>query len=190
MSNSALFDPGFAEHTNILSANIEYIYSGISRFKNLGQKKTQFKIYYKKIIDLVDNNIAFYLGCLLWASYIKDLGTKNILNNPCLGEVYDEDATLKEILFTEKYLEQLKKDAKYYLGIDYDLKPEYEKILSVYKDFIIMNKGFVNTKTTNDLLLPEGLKKLDNPEKVNEEIHNVIKTGELKKLLELYGTIL
>lgn len=190
MSNSVLFDPGFAEYTNILSANIEYIYVGISRFKNLGQKKTQFKMYYKKIIDLIDNNIAFYLGCLLWASYIKNLGNKNIINNPCLGEDYNEKSTVAEITFTQDYLAQLKKDAKYYLGIDYDLKPEYEKILSVYKDFIIMNKGFVNTKTTDDLLLPEGLKKLDNPEKVNEEIHNVIKTGELKKLLELYGTIL
>ena len=86
--------------------------------------------------------------------------------------------------------EQLKKDAKYYLGMTYEIKPEYEKILTVYKDFITMNKGFVNTKTTDDLVLPENLKKLENPEKVNEGIQNVVKTGELKSLLELYGTIL
>ncbi len=190
MSNSVLFDPGFSEHTSILSHNIEYIYSGISRFKNLSQKKTQFKMYYKKIIELVDTSVSFCLGCLLWASYIKNLGNKNIINNPCLGEVYDEKSTVSEIEFIQEYLEQLKKDAKYYLGMTYEIKPEYEKILTVYKDFITMNKGFVNTKTTDDLVLPENLKKLENPEKVNEGIQNVVKTGELKSLLELYGTIL
>ena len=36
---SVLFDPGYAQHTGILSVNIEYIYVSLARFKNLGQRK-------------------------------------------------------------------------------------------------------------------------------------------------------
>ena len=59
------FDPGYAQYTTILSISVESIYASISRFKNLNQKKMQFRMYYPKIKKMVDNNVAFCFGCIL-----------------------------------------------------------------------------------------------------------------------------
>lgn len=190
MSNNVLFDPGYAQYTSILSINIDYLYSNISRFKNLGQKKNQFKMYYNKLQQLVENNVSFCLGCLLWAVYIKNLGTKDIINNPCLGSVYNEAEAVEEVDFSKNYFEQLKKDTKYYLGTNYEIKPEYLKVLDVYREFLIINEGFVNTKTTDDLKLPANLKTPDNLQEIYDKIEKVVKNGNLTELFELYGTIL
>lgn len=187
---NVLFDPGYAQHTSILSINIEYIYSSISRFKNLSQRKTQFKMYYQKILKLVNNNAAFCLGSLLWAVYIKNGEPKNIMNNPCLGGKYDEAETVEEIDYSKNYFEQLKKDAKYYLGLDYEINPQYIRVLDVYREFLTINEGFVNTKTTDDLKLPSCLKQPKDLELINKKIQEVVKTGNLTELFELYGTIL
>ena len=44
-----------------------------------------------------------------------------------------------------------KKDIKYYLGLDYTINEQHVKILELYKEFLILNCGFVNTKSSNDL---------------------------------------
>ena len=106
---SVLFDPGYAQHAGILSVGVDYIYASISRFKNLGQRKIQFKMYYSKILKLIENNVSFCLGCMLWAKYIKSLGSKNILNNPCLGEVYNEAEAVEELDYSIQFFDQLKK---------------------------------------------------------------------------------
>ena len=187
---SVLFDPGYAQHTGILSIGVEYIYANISKFKNLGQRKTQFKMYYTKILKLVENNVSFCLGCMLWAKYIKSLGSKNILNNPCLGDTYNEAEAVEEIDYSIKYFEQSKKDAKYYLGLDYNVDPRYLKIFEVYREFLTINEGFVNTKTTDDIKFPASLKTPEDMESVNSKIQEVVKNGNLVELFELYGTIL
>ncbi|MBQ8168105.1 hypothetical protein IJZ97_01650 [bacterium] len=187
---SVLFDPGYAQHTSILSINIEYIYANVSRFKNLGQRKNQFKMYYTKILKLVENNVSFCLGCMLWAKYIKSLGTKNILNNPCLGGIYNEAEAVEEIDYSLQFFDQLKKDVKYYLGLDYNVDPKYIKVLEIYRDFLTLNKGFVDTKTTDDIEFPMSLKTPEDMEKVNSKIQEVVKSGNLVELFELYGTIL
>jgi len=187
---SVLFDPGYAQHTGILSVNIEYIYASLSRFKNLGQRKNQFKMYYTKILKLVENNVSFCLGCMLWAKYIKSLGTKNILNNPCLGDTYNEAEAIEEIDYSIKYFEQLKKDAKYYLGVDYNADERYLKVLEAYKEFLTLNEAFINTKTTDDIKFPTSLKTPEDMGLVNSKIQEVVKSGNLVELFELYGTIL
>ena len=184
------FDPGFAQHTTILSVNLEYIYADIARFKNFGQKKLQFKKYYPKILKLVENNVAFCLGCLLWAVYIKSLGTEEITNNPCLNNTYNEAEAVEEVDFSKEYFEQLKKDTKYYLGQNYDYNPQYINVFDTYREFLILNNGFVDTKTTEDLVIPESLKQPKNFESINNKIQDVIKTGNMTELFELYGTIL
>lgn len=184
------FDPGYAQYTTILSISIESIYGMISRFKNHGQRKMQFKMYYPKIKKIVDNNVAFCLGCLLWAVYIKGLGNEEILNNPCLGDTYNEAEAIEEIDFSEKYFEQLKKDVKYYLGEDYSFDERYLTILKVYREFLTINEGFVNTKTTEDLKLPTSLKQPQDMNAVKNKIDEVVKTGNLTDLFEVYETIL
>ena len=43
MDDTVEFDPGYAKHITSFINNIEYIYSEINKFKNLGQKKFKFK---------------------------------------------------------------------------------------------------------------------------------------------------
>ena len=155
---SVKFDPGFAQHTTILYINLEYIYSKINSFKNFGQKKSSFKFNYNQIQRMVDNNIGFCLGSILWAVYIKSLGDLPIEGNPCFGDTFDKDETCGEIDFSIEYYEQLKKDAKYYLGQNYEINPLAITILNLYKEFLLENKNFVSTKTTNDIVLPKDIK--------------------------------
>lgn len=62
MTESVLFDPGYAQHTTILSISAEYLYASINQFKNLGQRKMKFKMLYPQITRMVDNNVGFCLG--------------------------------------------------------------------------------------------------------------------------------
>ena len=186
---TVLFDPGYAQHTTILSISSEYIYAGINQFKNLGQKK--FKMMYSQLIRMVDNNVGFCLGSLLWAVYIKSLGDIKIEGNPCLGGTYDKEEAVEEADFSVEFFERLKKDCKYYLGTDYNIDPLHIKILELYKEFLVLNSGFVNTKTTNDIKLPEAIKtpQKDELEQIHSKIQDVIKSGNLLDLTEVFSLI-
>lgn len=188
---SVKFDPGFAQHTTILSINLEYIYAKINSFKNFGQRKRCFKFNYNQIQKMVNNNIGFCLGSILWAVYIKSLGDLPIEGNPCLGDTFDKDETCGEIDFSIEYYELLKKDVKYYLGQDYNINPLAHTILDLYKEFLLENKNFTSTKTTNDIVLPKDLKNpsKEDLEKIHEQIDEVIKNGNLLDLTTVFGLI-
>ena len=183
---SVKFDPGFAQHTTILSLSLEYIYNSLSAFKNFGQKKMKFKLNYPNIIKMVDNNAGFCAGCMLWALYIKSLGDLSIEGNPCLGDTFNPDESVEEIDFSINYLEQLRKDAKYYLNENYAINHQYIDILNLYREFLLLNENFVNTKTTSDIKLPASLKtpSVQELERIKNKIDEVIKTGKLVDLTE------
>ena len=186
--NSVLFDPGYAQHTTILSIGIEYIYAQINQFKNLGQRKMKFKMMYPQILKMANNNVGFCLGSLLWAVYIKSLGDNiEIEGNPCLGGTYDEAETVEEADYSINFFSQIQKDAKYYLGKDYQVNPQYIKVLELYKEFLTLNFSFVNTKTTGDVKLPNGFKIPDEAslEKIHSKIQEVVSNGELLEMLPL-----
>ena len=184
---TVLFDPGYAQHTTILSISAEYIYSQISQYKNFGQKKMQFKMNYPRLVHMTDNNVGFCLGSLLWATYIKSLGDIKIEGNPCLGGVYDEAETVEEADYSIEFFDRLKKDAKYYINEDYKIDSENIKILELYKEFLTANKGFIDTKTTSDVVLPKGFEipNKKDCETIHEKIQEVIKTGKLLDLKEV-----
>ena len=117
MSNKGLeFDPGFAPFIFAFRGTIEYLYMDINRFKNLSQRKMKFKQYHKKFLELFNNNLGFYVGCLMWAAYIKTQPEQEILNNNCLGQEYDEEANISDTEFMIKFLELFPKDMKYFLN--------------------------------------------------------------------------
>lgn len=187
-AQTVLFDPGYAQHTTILSISAEYLYASINQFKNLGQRKMKFKMLYPQITRMVDNNVGFCLGSLLWATYIKTLGDVQIEGNPCLGGTYDREETLEEADYSIEFFERLKKDVKYYLGTDYQVNPICVKILELYKEFLTLNSGFVSTKTTNDVILPQGFvsPNKEDAEKIHTKIQAVIQSGNLLDLLEVF----
>ena len=186
---TVLFDPGYAQHTTILSISSEYIYSSVNQFKNFGQKKMKFKMLYPQITRMVDNNVGFCLGCLLWAVYIKALGEDiKIEGNPCLGDTYNKEEAVEEIDFSIVFFDKLKKDAKYYLGIEYVVNPFHIKVLELYREFLTQNCSFVNTKTTSDVILPDGFEipAEENLEKIHSKIQEVISSGNLLDLVEVF----
>lgn len=184
------FDPGFVAHISAFIPNVEYLYTTIDRFKNFSQKKSQFKMFYPKLMKLIDDYIAFYLGCMLWASAIKSLKNKPILNNFCAGSEYNEQETVSEVNFVSMFYEHLPKDVKYYLGKDFTIDEKKLEILNNYKAFLIENKGFTELKTTDDIKLPANFKELKDPNSVIDKIENVIESGKLSELYELYSEIL
>lgn len=188
---TVLFDPGYAQHTTILSISAEYLYACINQFKNLGQRKMKFKMCYPQITEMVENNVGFCLGSLLWAVYIKTLGDVQIEGNPCLGGTYDKEETLEEVDYSIEFFERLKKDVKYYLGSDYEINSTYVKVLELYKEFLVLNCGFVGTKTTNDVILPQGFKapKVDDVDKIYSKIQQVVQNGKLIDLLEVFDLV-
>lgn len=177
------FDPGFAPYILAFRGTVEYLYMDINRFKNLSQRKMKFRQYYKKFLELFNNNLGFYVGCLMWAAYIKTQPEQDILNNNCLGGEYNEEENVSDVDFMIKFLELLPKDMKYFLGMDYEINPNDVKILEMYKEFLTINKGFVNSKKNTDILLPAGMK-TDGAENFKDKIDEVLKTEDLSKLLE------
>lgn len=184
MSNNGLeFDPGFAPYILAFTGSIEYFYFDINRFKNLSQKKMKFRQYYKKMLELFYNNLGFYVGCLMWAAYIKAQPEQEILNNGWYGLEYNEEENVAETNFMIKFLELLPKDVKYFLNEEYSINKYDLKILELYKEFLILNKGFTNTKNNTDIILPKELiiEKVDGYKKL---IDNAIKEENLSKLAE------
>lgn len=190
-TKTVLFDPGYAQHTTILSISAEYIYTGLNQIKNFGQKKMKFKMFYPQLTRMADNNVGFCLGSLLWAVYIKSLGDIQIDGNPCLGGTYNKEEAVEEVDYSIEFFNKLKKDAKYYLGTDYDINPLHLTILELYKEFLVLNCGFVNTRTTNDVQLPASIiiPSKDNLDKIKNKIEEVITSGNLLDLTEVFSLI-
>ena len=186
------FDPGFIQHISAFEPNIEYVYNTLGSCRNFNQKKMQFKMFYPKIQSLLKNYLGFYLGCILWAVYIKNLDEKPILNNLCFGGEYSENDTLEEVDFIEKYIEQLKKDVKYYTGQNFSIDAESLNILDAYREFLKENKGFVETKTTTDIKLPKGFKTPSEKDlqAILDGIERVIENGKLYELFPLAQKVL
>ena len=134
------FDPGFIQHISAFMPNIDYVYETLNRYRNFAQKKQQFKMFYPKIKSLLENYLGFYLGCILWAVYIKQFENKELLNNICFGGEYSEEETLSEVDFITNYIEQLKKDVKYYTGQNFSFDTTSINILAAYREFLKENK--------------------------------------------------
>ncbi len=186
------FDPGYGRHLVSLIFSLEDMYSDINKFKNLNQKKFYFKQYYPGMIKLLNQNTSFYLGCLLWAVYLKSQPQGEIVGNHCLGKEYDEDKSLVELLFLIKFMRTFSKDTKYFMNQDFKYSEEDMEMLEVYKEFAIMNEGFVKTEKNTDLLLPNKVKTPTSEElnTIKTTIDEVVSDGDFSKLNGLRGLIL
>ena len=193
MANTVPFDPGYGQYLSSFIHSIEYMYAEINKFKNLGQKRFKFKTYYPQILAMIEQNTAFYLGCMLWASYVVTQKGAELTGNHCLGQEYNEEIELQEINYISEFVKWFGKDTKYYLNLGYEYPEEKQEILDIYKEFAKLNEGFVNAKTTDDIKLPKQLKTPD--EKGIKKIYDtitkeVVTTGNFEKLYELKDLIL
>lgn len=183
------FDPGFAPYILAFQGTVEYLYSDINRFKNFSQKKIKFMQYHKKILQIFDNNLGFYVGCLMWAAYIKTQPQQEILSNHCYGNEYHEGTRDAEASFMLQFIELFPKDMKHFLSQSFSFDEAKINLLKVYEEFLALNKGFTESKYNTDIKLPRAVK-TEGAEGYKELIDNVLKTEDLSNLLEYLPTII
>jgi len=183
------FDPGFAPVVANDIGQVGCIHYMFSELKDIKLKRAKFPLVFAKIEKTLKINVAFYLGCLLWASCIKQFLNGEIKGNMLLGEVVEEKEYTSEINFLIDFVQyQLPKDYKYYKNQIYNSDIRFLPILKTYKEFLILNKGFVNCEKTNQIALPDNLKALKD-DSVSEKIQNAIKEKNLELLFECYDLI-
>ena len=145
--------------------------------------------YYKKLLEVFDNNVAFYIGCLMWASYIKTQPKQKILSNHCFGKECNPEENTAETDFMIQFTELFPKDMKYYLAKDYSFDGKVVALLKTYREFLVLNEGFVKSEFNTDIILPENVI-TENAESYKDNIESVLKTENLSGLLEYLPTII
>ena len=185
-----LFDPGYAPLVINSLGQVGYLYYTFSAVKDLKAKRLNFPMTFRRIEKHLNNTIYFYLGCLLWATYLKKFDDFEIVGNQLLGEDCEEYEYTRELDFLIDYTKnQIPKDFKYYLNKTYEIDERFIKILETYREFLVINKGFCNVSKTNQIELPKNLKKPSELEILNEKIKKAIQERNLEQLLELYDLI-
>ena len=125
-----LFDPGYAPLVIDSIGQVGYTYYVFSAVPNVKLKKINFPHTLSKINRLLKDNISFYLGCLLWGSYISQFADYQIDGNKLLGEDAKEEEYTSEINFLIDLIEiQLPRDCKYYQNKNFEVDERYLKIL-------------------------------------------------------------
>ena len=194
-SKGVLFDPGYSKYTLPFSSNIDAAYNMLFTIKSPHQRKFKFQMLYPQLLKLLEHTVSFYLGCLLWASFISNNfadDPKDILENSYIGKTVKEDEMLFEVNYAISYIEKFKKDCKYYLGKNCNIPEDWTKILSAYKEFLTLNEFLTTAKTTSDIKLPATLTKpsADDLNKILEIVESVISTGNLPELFKAQKYIL
>ena len=194
-SKGVLFDPGYSKFLIPFAQNIDAAHNMLFSIKAPHQRKFKFQIVYPQLLKLLEQTVSFYLGCLLWATFItqnfKD-APKEILDNTFIGKSVDAEAMLFEVNYAINYIDKLKKDCQYYLGKTCNIPADWAEVMQVYKDFLTTNNFLVNAKTTADIKLPEQIKLPSENElqEILEIIEKVTKSGELKELFKVKKYIL
>lgn len=192
-NKTVLFDPGYAPIVIDSIGQIGYTYYMFSAISSPKIKKINFPGVLNKLEKFLKTNVAFYLGCMLWASYIKQFKGAQIEGNKLLGEVCEEKEYLSEIEFLIDFVKTtLMRDSKYYLNKTYVADSRYLPILEAYREFLKLNKGFCSCACVDDIILPPALKVMNADElaKANENIQAAIKEGNIDGLLDSYPLLL
>ncbi len=190
MADNVKFDPGIGELVVDFNDYINEVYSQLMSFRTIHQKRARFKLCAAKIKNYMKNNIAFYYGCLLWAYYIYNQNIdspKDITGNTFLNlteEQKQEYDFMIQVNFMENYFDSYERDMLYYTGQKITIEESWKNILSLYSEFLELNNGFVNTKMTSDIVLPEKLKMLKISDDVLSLIEKSIKEKDLNLLLD------
>ncbi len=196
MSDKVKFDPGIGYFVVDFNNFINDVYSQLMSFRTIHQKRARFKLYSNKIITNIKNNIAFYLGCLLWAYYIKKVNADNpkeIEGNVFLNMTEEEKNNydyMIQVNFMENYFDSYERDFLYYTGQETKIPEEWKSILALYIEFLEKNKGFINTKTTEDIILPDLLSNKKISEDINTIIQDTIEKKDLNLLLNIENIVL
>ena len=189
-SETVPFDPGIGAFAIDFNRFINDIYSQLMSFQSISMKRTRFRLLNSKIYAGLENNIAFYQGCLLWAEYLKNHFKNepaeisgNIYLNMTKEELEDYDY-LMQVNFIENYFDSYERDTLYYTGKKTEIPVRFRRILELYKEFLEKNKGFVNTRLTSDIILPEKIEAKLSSGDIKQLIDDAVSKGDLALLLQ------
>ena len=187
--NNIPFDPGYGKHLDNFYINVDYAYESLNKLKNFNQKKFQFQKYYNILFRDINKYINFYIGCMLWALFIKQFENKEISENPALNQNFTDEDGLFTVNFIKEFLPKFEKDVKYYLNKNLKFEENIFKILEIYTEFLKQNKHFTDAKTSSDLVLPF---KIENPDynSILKTIEEVTTTGNFDLLRDYKKLIL
>ena len=178
--NSVAFDPGYSKHISSLRYFYEQVKASLKVLKTPQQRAFRYKQFLSKTLDIMKKETGFYYGCLLWASYIKYENAdepKVIADNSFYGKT---EADLLE------FFNQYPKDLAFYRINGEQIEGKYIKTVNIYKEFLLLNKSFINTKTTADLIMPESLKPLTEADlkRLKPLIDDTVTDGNFERLYE------
>ncbi len=190
MNLTVKFDPGMGEYFENFNEYINNLYSQLLSITSISKKRIKFKMSLSKIDKMMKNNLGFYTGCLLWAYYIYN----NNISSPkeIEGNYFylkpDEQAHKDfecQINFMENYFDSYERDVLYYTGQKVKIPESWRTVLSQYNEFLKLNKCFVETKYTSDIILPEPLKNIKTDTDINKLINEAITKKDLSLLLSV-----
>ena len=69
--NNVPFDPGYSKYLLIFAQNYLEGMEDIQKTINNNQKKFKFRLYVSKFDKALKSTLGFWVGCILWATYIK-----------------------------------------------------------------------------------------------------------------------
>ena len=188
-NEKVLFDPGFAPLVVDSIGKAGYNYYIFSAISDLRIKRIKFQSTLLIIERELKTQLSFYLGCLMWALYISQFKNCEIEGNKLLGEACEENEYTSEIDFLIDLIKvQLPRDSKYFQNKNYDKFSEYLPILETYKEFLIINKGFVDCDNTDKVRIPNNINCQDK-NLLNEKIQKAIQIKDIESLLDDYNLI-
>lgn len=190
--NKIEFDPGFAPVVMESLGQVGYNYYIFSSIPDKKLKRLNFNVISSKLEKHLKTNVAFYLGCLLWASYISQFDDCEIEGNKLLGEACEEKEYTDELDFLIDFIEnQFPRDTKYFQNRIYNPDERFIPILKAYREFLVINKGFCNCSNTSQIIIPKSLKKPTKKQldKIKDDIQKAIENKNIDSLLDSYEFI-
>lgn len=183
------FDPGIAQYAPCFSQDVEYYMSQVLATKAVHQRKFKFQIVQPQIFASFEKIVGFYSGCLLWAYYIKNIDNgaeKEITGNGFFSrdvENSEDFDFLYEIDFLINYFEKYQRDLKFFLGKSVQLDDKWLFVAKTYREFLEINKNFVQTKTTADLKVPDSFSTDLTLQEIKNLFDVVVNTGKLQEFI-------
>lgn len=154
------FDPGFSKFASKFPDDAIKYLEEIAALKQNHQRKFAFTNLENQIIPIIKDTTAFYLGCILWGSYVfwkYKTEIAELEGNTTLLLSEEDKNNLNycdEIDYVLKFIEKFEKAAKYYHNRSSRINPQHTKYIEIYKQFVILNNHFKTLQFSNEIKLP------------------------------------
>lgn len=186
------FDLGYSAIYVPIIGDIEAFAQEYSKLKASHQKKFWLVKFEPQVINLIEKNSAFYLGCMLWGGFLHfRFPNKEITGNATANISEEERAKFdcaEEVKIVLNFIKNLDRDFVYLLKRHSKVSKFTREILENYVEFAQQNENFIDTKNTNNIKTPKGVEHFKDlsPEKLDElyaKIKNAINATDAKSLL-------